>query len=640
MARKLPNTDPEEIKAEKHVAEIMGEAHDAGGSATEQPRPTDHTDDAARPDSGQPPLGDQAAEADLDMAKLPEDFKTTASTADDPQTTAAVDDILRHEAENALPDAEAEADDSPSAAVVMKPSFFERVKNGFYHWWTNPWKRYGTIAALLLLCVVVFVVPKTRAMVFNAIGVRTSVMVTVYDGASKLPLKNAQLHVDGRVAKTDEKGEAKVTGVRLGTQQVTVSKPAFASSKKTVQLGMRITDIGEVTLKPVGVQLTYQLSDYLSGKPLVDVELSSGEATAKSDKKGKAVITLAPSEVGDTTIRFAKKGFRDEKVAVTALSSATTEQKMVPQARAIYISKESGKYDVYKVYIDGKSREVLYPGTGLELQTITTLPAPSGEHVAVASTRDEKRNKDGYLLTALNVVDVESGSAVNLDYAEQITLLGWRGDVLLYQQIVAGASAANPARQKLIAYDVGANKRLQLAAANYFTNVQLIGNTLYYGVSSTDPNAKDAFARIDVDGTAKKSLYSGDVWSVMRTEYTKLKLQTPDKWYEYTLGATSPAVSTPADEYRFRTYLDSPDVKQAVWVDVRDSRGVLMRHNVADHTEKELVTQRNMQAPLYWLGENTVVFRVAGASEVADYVVSTDGGAVKKIADVSLTGMR
>jgi hypothetical protein len=65
-----------------------------------------------------------------------------------------------------------------------------------------------------------------------------------------------------------------------------------------------------------------------------------------------------------------------------------------------------------------------------------------------------------------------------------------------------------------------------------------------------------------------------------------------------------------------------------------------MRHNVADHTEKELVTQRNMQAPLYWLGENTVVFRVAGASEVADYVVSTDGGAVKKIADVSLTGMR
>ena len=65
-----------------------------------------------------------------------------------------------------------------------------------------------------------------------------------------------------------------------------------------------------------------------------------------------------------------------------------------------------------------------------------------------------------------------------------------------------------------------------------------------------------------------------------------------------------------------------------------------MLRDIATGREKDVAIQRNMQAPLYWLNDSVVVYRVAGAAEVADYVVSVDGGASKKISDVSLTGIR
>jgi hypothetical protein len=622
--------------------EVPGEK--SGAEAASEPTAETSVSDAAAAANAElekqmssTPVDAVTTEGDLDMSKPPEEFSAMADAKaplDDAKTAAAVDDILHSDADAALGDV------PKDNAVVMKHSIFGRAKNAWLAWWDNPWSRYGTIVVGVLLALLITFVRPVHDLVLNTFGVRSSVTASVLDSTSNLPLQNALISVDGVSAKTNADGVATVKGVKLGAHDVQISKLAFATTTKKAYFGMRIVDLGDVTLKATGSQLTYNFTDYLSGKPVADVAIASGEATAKSDKKGKAIITIPPSDAKTTKITLTKDDYRTETLETPNDAAAPTSQKLVPSARAIFISKESGKYDVYKMYVDGKDRQVLLPGTGLETQSIVAMPSPKGDKVVVASTRDDKRNNQGYLLTALNIVDTETGDSVNIDYAEQVTLLGWRDNTIVYLQTVAGVSAANPARQKIIAYDLDANKRFQLANANYFAGQELTGNTLYYTVSATDPAATETFAKVGVDGTGKRTLYSGNVWSLLRTDYNKMKLQTPDKWYEYTVGANAPIASTPLSEYGSRYYVDSPDGHSSARVDLRDNKGVLLLRNLDDGKETTLTTQKNMQAPSYWLNNSVVVYRVSGAAEVADYAVSINGGAAVKIADVSLTGVR
>ncbi len=666
----LPAQDLEQANAEKHVVEIMGPPQLLDGSKA-KPAPSsvpvkvpevtevalsdnDTTDNQIRSEApfaeetpSVPPVTantdtgavDQkvsseqiTVEKDLDMEQLPSDFKAT-NAPDDAETVAAVDDILKQDSDALLHAA------PPAKAVVMKPSLGERLKNSWFNWWDSPLKRYGVIVSLVIVLGVVFFVGPVRAMVLNMAGVHSSALVKVVDGGTNLPLQNANVDIGAVSAKTDSDGRAKLKGIRIGKHDVIVRKAAFATTtRKQIDFGMRIIDLGEVKLRPTGQQISYRFVDYLSGKPLVDVMVASGEASAKSDKTGKAVLTIEPGT--DEKVRVKKEGYRTDTLEAPSRAQATVDYKLVPSARAVFVSKESGKYDVYKMYLDGKNREVLLAGTGLETQATSAIPSPSGSRVAVASSRDEKRNKEGYLLTALSIVDTEEGNTTNIAYGEQIHLLGWRGEVLVYVETVAGASAANPNRQRIIAYDFSTNKRFQLASANYFAGYELIGSMLYYTVSATDPAATETFARIAIDGTAKKVLFSGNVWSLMRTDYTKLKLQTQDKWYEYTVGEAAAVESNPVSVYTSRSYADDPNGKTSAWVDVRDAKGVLLLRNLATGKETELTTQKSMQSIVYWLNDTVVVYRVANANEVADYAVSVAGGTPKKISDVSLTNLR
>ncbi len=650
--KSLNPADPEATKDERHVVEIMGPAQGFDGQKPDPPSapmpPKDVVSSAVETAPAQPPsvLGedinavnaklkaqfqDGPYEKDLDMEQLPTDFKATSG--DDKAIAEAVDDILKSDAESLLPGSQ-----THEKAVVMKHSVFDKFKNAWFLWWDNKWSRYGTIAFGVLLALTVILVKPVRNFALNTAGMRSSVLVSVLDGATNLPLEKAVVKVDGVSGETNDKGEVRLTGIHLGNHEVSISKIAFAAVKKQVEFGVRIAEVHDVTLKPTGQKLTFVFNDYLSGKPVVDVQVESGKATAKSNKDGKAILTIAPGS--DEDILVSKAGIRKESIKLAEAQAGMIMRKLVPSAPAVFISKASGKYDVYKMYVDGKDKEVLLAGTGLETQSIVALPKSDGEKVAIVSSRDDKRNKDGYLLTGLFVVDTNSGDIVNIEYAEQITLLGWRADTLLYSQTVAGASAANPNRQKIIAYDFAANKRFQLASANYFAGTELIGTTLYYTISATDPNAVESFARVNTDGTGKKTLYNGDTWGLLRSDYNKLKFQTPTKWYEYTLGASAPVVSTPPSEYGSRYFTDSPDGKASAWVDIRDNKGVLLVRSLADGKDKELTTQKNMHAASYWLNASVIVYRVAGASEVAEYAISADGGAPQKIADVSLTGIR
>lgn len=518
--------------------------------------------------------------------------------------------------------------------IVMKLGLFDRLKTAILAWWDNPRKRYLTLGIAVLVIGAVSVVPSLRTLALNLVGMRSGVVAHVIDSSTTMPLKNAIVEVGSTQVKTDEDGNARLKGVKLGPQTVTIKKIAFATVTKKVSIGMRVADLGDVAMKPSGTQLTYLLTDFVSGKPIVGVELESGESTATSDKSGKAVITLQPSTESDIKITVGAKGYRSETLLAPADGTKPLPVRLVANQQHVYVSKQSGKYDVYKSYLDGKKNEVLLEATGLESPGMTTSVSPDGKAVAVTSTRDEQRNKDGYLLTALTLVDIASGEATVIEHAESIALLGWKNDAIVYQVTVAGASAANPNRQKIMLYDIPKERRLQLANANYFSASFFDTTALYYVLSATDPAAKESFSRIGYDGNNKKALYQGEVWSAIRTGYDTYQLQTPDKWLNYKVGANAPTPGTPPNSFASRQYLVAPSGTNSTWLDPRDAKTAFIRRD-AGGKETIATSLPSVQFGIRMINDDLVLYRSASGGDTADYVMSLSGGKPQKVADVS-----
>ncbi len=647
-----PTQEPEEdVVAEKHVIEIMGPADRLDGSRDPelptsfepkkpeqaavpeaQPTPTTAPEVAEEAQVETPPEIDSAVTVPTAPAEVPEDATEDASSAlPDPQLDKVVDDIVKDDAEKLLPP----ENDDDTPPVVMKSSMDERIRQLYFKWWDNKIARYSTLGVLVALLAVIAFVPVVRATTLNLLGVRTSISVTAIDGSTALPLKNVVLKVGSGQVKTNDDGYAKLYGIKLGKQEVVLQKAGFATTKRSLSLGMRTVDLGDVSLKAVGTQYTFVLSDYFSGKPVSEVALSSGEATTSSDKTGKAVLTVQPSDDAKVSVTIEKSGYRTEKLAIAADATSPTTLKLVPAQKEVFVTKESGKYDLYKMDLDGTHKEVLLAGTGLETPAISVLADPSGERVALVSTRDDKRNSDGYLLSALTIVNVETGDSEVIEHAEQITLLGWSGTTILYQQTVAGVSAANANRQKIMAYDYNASKRIQVANANYFSGAVLIGDKVYYVISATDPNVQGSFVRSNIDATNKKTLHTGELWQLYRADYKTLRLQTPTNWYEYKIGNTSVSSTNPPTTYATHKFVDSTDGKLSAWVDDRDANGALMVYNVADGKNTQRTVQKGMADVIRWVSNDVVIFRTVSSNEIVEYAVSVTGGEPHRLSAVS-----
>jgi len=202
---------------------------------------------------------------------------------------------------------------------------------------------------------------------------------------------------------------------------------------------------------------------------------------------------------------------------------------------------------------------------------------------------------------------------------------------------VASASAANPARNRLVAYNYQANARTQLAAANQFNTVVSADGYLYYSASSNDPTASLGLYRVKPDASGRERLSDQEVWTGLRTTINTLSLQTPAGWSNFDLSTKKlQPGSAPGS---FVSFYFAPDTKgaQNVWADTRDGKGVLLLKKNDSDQATTLVTQPGLTAPLRWVADRAIIYRVVTSSESADYVVSTDGGTPRKISNVTAT---
>lgn len=549
---------------------------------------------------------------------------------EDAETDAAVDEIMRSEGDAALAHEDAAHQPEPP-----KPrGFWGKIGHFFAAWWRNKWARWITILLLVSGLAVTFAFPTSRYFVLNAVGIRSSAQVRVVDIATQLPLKNAQVTIGSTKVITNEKGIARFERLKLGPQTLAIKRIAFAPVRQDMVIGWGSNPLGTFKLSATGIKYVIDTHDYLSNKGVANAQAESGQATAVADDKGIITLVLSDDDDSVTTvdITVAAGGYRTETFTADLLASESAPLVLVPAAPAVYLSKQSGKYDLIRSDIDGKNRKVLLAGSGTENNNVTMAVDADSKRAALVSTRDAVRDNDGYLLSTLTLVDLETGASQTLDHAEQIQLIDWVGTRLIYEQAVAGASASNSQRYRLIAYDYESNNRTQLAAANQFHAVMSAQGMIYYSISNTDPAAKPAFIRVKPDGTTRQTILAQETWSAFRTDYNTLALQTPTGWFAYTMSTNQAQKTNPPTVFQSRLYADQGS--KHAWIDPRDAQSALLAYDATSGKDTLIHQQAGMGYPLRWLNGSTLLYRVATPQEVADYAVSINGGQPKKISDV------
>ncbi|MBI1857218.1 carboxypeptidase regulatory-like domain-containing protein [Candidatus Saccharibacteria bacterium] len=619
--------------AEEHVRKIMdpSEADPIIDQAQDIDIFANHSEATTAPEILEAKI---PVEPSIELTKTHEFSEETLSDDEkDADTDKVVDEIIAKEGDDLL---EAEDKELAKAFNDKKPSLKDKLRNFFVAWWVNKKARYITIGSLAGLLIVATVVPVSRYFMFNALGVRASASMTIFDDSTGQPLKKVTVTLSGQTGKTDSDGKVNLKGLKLGTKELVIEKRAFAVEKRKITVGWGSNPLGDYKLLPIGSQYTFLVTDFLSGKVIHKAEASSGDANAISDEEGKIILTVEASDNTELKVVIKSEGYRSEEIIIPTSTKEEKVIKLVSARKEIFVSKRSGKYDLYSVDIDGKNEKIVLAGTGSERDDLALVPDPINEAAAYVSTRENKRNKDGYLLSTLTLIDLQDNSSEDIVTSELVQVVGWSGDRLVFVQVTAGSSAANPKRQRLMSHNSKTGQNQELAASNYFNDVMMIGGRIYYATSDTYQNGASGFYGISSDGSNKQTILNKETWNLFRTSYDHLILSAQDGWYDYKIGdkQVTKLGGQPANPVS-RIYVDSPDNKHSLWIDVRDGKRVLISYDIKTGEDKILQTKAGITNPVRWLDNRSLIFRMITNQETSDYALNIDGGNPVKIVDVT-----
>ncbi len=552
----------------------------------------------------------------------------------DPSTDKAVEEIIAAEGDELLEVEDAVRDTDEPVKPEKKPrkSLLKTLKA----WWAKPAHRWAVILLFLVSAIVAAVMPTSRYFLLNTAGVRASSSAVVLDQSTNQPLKNVNVTIGNVKSVTDEEGKVQLKKIKLGSSELIIEKRAFAQISQAVVVGLGSNPLGEFSLTPTGTQYSFTITEFLSGKPLTKVEASSDVANAISDDKGNIKLTIDALNDQKFDVSIKGQGYRTEIVTIDPDDKSNHDVKLVPARKQVFVSKRSGKYDIYNVYIDGKEEKLLLAGSGKEKDDMVLVAHPKEDLVAYVSTRAGLQNSDGFVMSNLILIHPEDSSTTNIVASERIQIVDWIDDNLVYVQIAAGSSANSPKRYRLMSYNYKDSKNTELASSNYFNDVIAADGSIYYATSSAYQTEKGGFYKIRADGSNKQTIFDQEVWNIFRTSFDHFALSVQQLWYDYQLGAKVPTKlnSAPANQTS-RVYINNPANKYSVWVDSRDGKGVLLKYELTEKKDVNLRSQSGLGYPLSWLSDSVLVYRVKSDQETADYAISIDGGEPVKIRDVT-----
>jgi hypothetical protein len=392
-------------------------------------------------------------------------------------------------------------------------------------------------------------------------------------------------------------------------------------------------------LEPTGATFVFTTKDWLSGLPLQNVEVSDGESVGLSDENGTAKLTIEPTDA-DVTVTISYNNYRSETVTIPADSLKGGIISLVPSKQDVFISKRQGKYDVYSRYVDGIQETQLLPGTGNEQADTHLLSHPTEPIHMFVSSRDGERNDQGYIMSNLYVIDSQTKQVEKVanTSSERIRLIGWIGDAVVFVKTTSGPSGYTTNRQQVVVYDVSDKKLTDITGANYFSDVRVINDSIYYVLPASDGSQSKGLTKSTVDGKQKTVILAKNIWVIYRSDADKLYVSTEgDEWYTVSIadGKVQKLEGAPALPQN-KVFVSNPTTKQIAWLEERDGKSALLVSET-DGKQKEVNKQAGMTYPIRWLNDTTLIYTVANSQETANYIVSTSNGTVKKVGDVTVS---
>ena len=556
------------------------------------------------------------------------------------KTSEAVDEIISSESDRllAIEDAKAEML-AEGTAEIDEGGVFSRFFAVLGRLFRSKAFKISFTLIFLASIAAAFIYPDSRYFILNKAGVRASTSFRIVDEQTDQPLKGAAVSIGQISAVSDENGDVTLNEILLGEQQINVSKPAFASLSKDVTIGWGSNPIDDLGLIATGTRYTFEVKDFLSGKPIAGAEASSGEASAKASEKGEIALVVSEDEKQTIQAEITADGYRTEKITLQIGDESVKKVVLVPAKKHAFVSNRDGKFDLYKVDIDGKNEEKVLSGTGNEREDeISILAHPSRDLIAFVSIRSDERAKDGEPISSLNVVDLNSNEVENVVDSERIQLVDFIDNKLIYIKVQANSTEESKRRHRLISYDLDSRTEQELASTNYFNDVLAAKGAVYYSPAEYKVNGAVGFYRINPDGSGKTTILAEEAWNLFRVEYNKINIAISDEWYQYDLDTTQlDKLNGSPPTLKSRVYTASPNGKKAAWADIRDGKGVLLVYDPTSDEDKVIHRQSGLVNPLVWIDDDHIVYRVATGSETGDYVVSISGGDPKKIVDVTNT---
>ncbi len=556
-----------------------------------------------------------------------------SQTSDDQDAVAAEPEKVAEVEPETVADAKAEEADESDGEV--KSGRWERFKS-----WLGTTKG-KTIAIGVGLLVLVTGVIAATGLRYPVVGLvyKNSADIKVIDSVTKQPLSNAAVSLAGQSTTTDNHGTAEFNGLKLGKSTLTISKKAYKTSTQQVLVPIGRPKFEPVSLVSAGINISFEVTDKISGKKLDDATVEAGDSQAVS-KGGQLRLALLPG--GDLRVKakLAKEGYHDATVDIEVKDTAKPYKvALVPSGNVYFLSNRSGRIDMYSSRLDGTESQVVLAGTGKEDEQTGILPSiEQPDLVAIVSSREGRRDKYGNPIQDLFIFNGDTKKLTKVeDGFEFGNYRTWVKDYLVYQK--PNAQSCNSIK----AYYVAGARGSTVAAGSGAVCPTI--NTVYddvvlYSVSGTNSDSDGLYA-IKADGAGKRRMSETPASQVSRKAketiqlvYYNHNLPKPQVWQNLNLGnlVVSKLDSGPSTISN-RAYNESLNEKLAVFVDERDGRSELY---VTDHdgdNERRLTNLGSVNQFVQWYSNKYIVFSSTKSGENALYVVSVDGGQPQKVSD-------
>ncbi|MBP6041518.1 PD40 domain-containing protein [Candidatus Saccharibacteria bacterium] len=495
------------------------------------------------------------------------------------------------------------------------------------------------VGFVILVVIVGLSIPSSRYIGLNLVGLTTRSVFTVLDGETNRPIPKVKVELSGKETVSDQNGKVELSGLKHGKTKLQITHPGFARFDKEVVLGFGTNNLEKIKLDTEGTRFILVVKDKFTNKPIANVEIKHDDSSTISDKDGKAQLVIEPTEDKKVSIKVSAVDYANESFKLD--TEATDEQtiNLLPDRQHYFISQRDGKFGVYSMSLDGKNEKLLVKPTGNEEKGMRLSVDPSGKVMALVSTRAGERDKDGFLLQNLDIVDLKTAKLTTLATSERIELLDWSSNKLVFMSQKPGTDKNDKNRTVIRNYEIGNLEANELASANYFQDLLVADGLIYYIPFDSNREAIGGLVSVNVDGSNRIDIVRNkNIFKLYRNRYGGLVYEVysdKSEWFSFDfLSRKNDKLPGKPANLEERIYQVSPDGKKAAFVEERDGQGVILVTDTASAESVVAATQSGLQQPLQWLRGDLLVYRAVTTDETADYLLNLNNNKPQKLGNV------